>query len=125
MTQPEATYQLSASPNVTTTFVSANPRNNLHLEGSFVEVQQYVGGEGDAAWKTVRTDGHHSTLFRWTLTSEVGGNSKADLSWLVEDGTPAGRYRIKYNGDSKTPITGKIKRECEKSNQDESSIEGC
>lgn len=105
--QPNESYQLASHPNVTTTFVAANPRNDLRLESTYMEVQQRDEDEPET-WHVVRTDGHHSTTLRWTQTSTATGTSKMDIGWLVEDGTPAGMYRISYFGSSKAPVTGKI-----------------
>jgi neutral ceramidase len=89
---------------VTTTFVGANPRNNLRLEGTYMTVDQYVSG----SWKTVRTDSHPSTKFGWLRTNTVLGYSTVTTNWTIEAGTPAGTYRLSYYGDSKAPIIGKI-----------------
>ncbi|KAH7916139.1 Neutral/alkaline nonlysosomal ceramidase [Hygrophoropsis aurantiaca] len=84
-------------------FVGANPRNNLRLEGTFLTVDQLVSGD----WKTFRTDSHPSTVYRWNRTSTVLGTSTVDITWTIEEGTPAGTYRIVYHGDSK-PLIGSI-----------------
>ncbi|KAK7030958.1 hypothetical protein VNI00_013905 [Paramarasmius palmivorus] len=49
------------------TFVGANPRNNLRLEGTFLSVEQSVSGQ----WKAVRSDSHPSTIYRWTRDNTV------------------------------------------------------
>lgn len=84
-------------------FVGANPRNNLRLEGTFLTVDQLVSG----SWKTVRTDSHPSTIYRWTRVSTLLGTSNVNITWTIESGTPAGTYRIRYFGDSK-PLIGSI-----------------
>ncbi|EGO00524.1 hypothetical protein SERLA73DRAFT_178361 [Serpula lacrymans var. lacrymans S7.3] len=88
---------------VTVQFVGANPRNNLRLEGSFLSVDYNVADQ----WSMVRTDSHPSTIYRWNRTSTVFGTSTVTISWTIEDGTPAGTYRISYFGDSK-PLIGSI-----------------
>lgn len=105
--QPRDSYELNSHPNVTATFVAANPRNDLRLDSTYLEVQVRDENDGEI-WHTVRTDGHHSTTMRWTQTSTTRGTSKMEIGWLVEDDTPAGMYRIIYYGNSKTPVTGKI-----------------
>ncbi|KAF9558125.1 ceramidase [Agrocybe pediades] len=92
-----------AGDTVSAQFVGANPRNNLRLEGTFLTIDQLVNGQ----WKTVRTDSHPSTIYRWTRVSTVLGTSNVNISWTIENGTPAGTYRITYNGDSK-PLIGSI-----------------
>ncbi|KAJ7039381.1 Neutral/alkaline nonlysosomal ceramidase [Mycena alexandri] len=92
-----------AGDTVVAQFVGANPRNNLHLEGTFLSVDQLVAG----AWKAVRSDSHPSTLFHWTRVSTILGTSSVNVSWTVEPNTPAGTYRLRYFGDSK-PLIGSI-----------------
>ncbi|KAG9004115.1 hypothetical protein FRB93_010463 [Tulasnella sp. JGI-2019a] len=79
-------------------FQGANPRNNLRLEGTFLAIQKVV----DGLWETVRTDAHPSTTFTWKRTNEPLGYSTVNISWVIEDDTTGGTYRIKYFGDSKT-----------------------
>ncbi|KAK0548873.1 hypothetical protein OC846_004324 [Tilletia horrida] len=111
LTQPNDSYMIPSSSssgppaNVTASFVAANPANNLRLEQSYLEVQRF--DPDSTIWQTIRTDSHPSTTMRWTATGALG-TSRMDVSWVVESGTPAGRYRIVYWGDSKTPITGSI-----------------
>ncbi|KAG5653121.1 hypothetical protein H0H81_002188 [Sphagnurus paluster] len=85
---------------VSAQFVGANPRNNLRLDGTFLTVDQLVDGQ----WKTVRSDSHPSTTYQWLRTNTVLGYSTVTISWTIESGTPAGIYRIKYFGDSKSFI---------------------
>ncbi|KIL62472.1 hypothetical protein M378DRAFT_1053387 [Amanita muscaria Koide BX008] len=88
---------------VSALFVGANPRNNLRLESTFLTIDCMVNG----VWKTVRSDSHPSTVFRWTRTNTVLATSTVEISWTIESGTPAGTYRISYFGDYK-PIIGSI-----------------
>ncbi|SPO20031.1 related to neutral ceramidase [Ustilago trichophora] len=96
----------SSTSNITVTFVAANPRNNLRLEGTYFEIQRFNTDTG--TWLVERTDGHHSTTMRWTRTNELHGSSKIEVGWSVEPWTKQGLYRIVYYGDRKTPFTGKI-----------------
>ncbi|KAJ7626794.1 Neutral/alkaline nonlysosomal ceramidase [Roridomyces roridus] len=84
-------------------FVGANPRNNLHLEGTFLSVDRL---DSDS-WTTVKSDSHPSTLYRWTRESTVLGTSTVNISWTIESDTAPGIYRIRYFGDSK-PLIGSI-----------------
>ncbi|MCO5588911.1 hypothetical protein L7F22_042872 [Adiantum nelumboides] len=93
---------------VTAQFVGANPRNDLRLEATYTEVQKQRSDQEPQTWDVVRTDGHHSTVMRWTQTNKATGSSVIDYGWTVEDGTSAGRYRLVYYGSAKTPVTGKI-----------------
>jgi len=92
-----------AGDTVTAQFVGANPRNNLRLEDSFLTVDQQASGQ----WRTVRSDSHPSTTFRWSRTNTVTGTSTVVISWTIENGTPLGTYRLRYFGDSK-PVIGSI-----------------
>ncbi|KAJ3969998.1 Neutral/alkaline nonlysosomal ceramidase [Lentinula raphanica] len=85
------------------TFVGANPRNNLRLEGTFLNVDRLVAG----AWQPFKTDSHPSTTYSWVQTSTILGTSQVNITWTIEDGTPSGTYRIRYFGDSK-PLIGSI-----------------
>ncbi|PWN48894.1 Neutral/alkaline nonlysosomal ceramidase [Violaceomyces palustris] len=108
--QPLLSYPVPSSSfsssNVTVTFVGANPRNDLRLESTYLEVQRY---EGEDEWKTVRTDGHHSTTMRWTRTNEATGSSKVEIAWNIEEWTEPGLYRIVYLGNHKLPFLGRIR----------------
>ncbi|EIM80776.1 Neutral/alkaline nonlysosomal ceramidase [Stereum hirsutum FP-91666 SS1] len=89
-------------------FIGANPRNNFRLEQTFLSVDQDV----DGAWTMVRSDSHPSTTYNWTRVDTITGTSNVDITWTIEDGTPAGTYRIQYFGDAKaiggtiTPFVG-------------------
>jgi len=85
------------------TFVGANPRNNLRLEGTFVAVEEQ---NEDGSWRAVRDDSDWSLVYTWRRTSSVFKTSEVTVTWEV-DGTP-GTYRFRYYGDSKTPFTGSI-----------------
>ncbi|KAI0042653.1 Neutral/alkaline nonlysosomal ceramidase [Auriscalpium vulgare] len=93
----------SAGQTVSATFVGANPRNNLRLEGTLLSVDQLVAG----AWTRYRSDSHPSTIYQWNRTSTVLGTSTVTISWTIESGTPSGQYRLSYFGDSK-PLIGSI-----------------
>ncbi|KAF8911673.1 Neutral/alkaline nonlysosomal ceramidase [Gymnopilus junonius] len=99
--QTQTSYQ--EGDTVSTLFVGADPRNNLRLEGTFLTVDQLVAGQ----WKTVRTDSHPSTIYRWTRVNTVLGTSSVNISWTIESGTPAGTYRLSYFGDAK-PLIGSL-----------------
>ncbi|TBU52258.1 Neutral/alkaline nonlysosomal ceramidase [Dichomitus squalens] len=98
-----ASAPYSAGEAVIATFVGANPRNNLRLEHTFLSVDQFV----DDQWKPVRSDSHPSTTYQWTRTDTVLGTSTVNITWVIEDGTPAGTYRLTYFGDYK-PVIGSI-----------------
>lgn len=104
--QPSTTYTLSSTPTVTATFWGANPRNNLRLEGTFASIEQK---QGDGRWKRVRDDSDWALVYEWKREDGFWGTSKVSIRWEVEEGTEGGVYRVRYFGDQKVPITGRIR----------------
>ncbi|KAI5282133.1 hypothetical protein KEM54_002963, partial [Ascosphaera aggregata] len=99
---------------VKTSFIGANPRNNLRLEGSYSALE-YHNASGD--WETVRTDRDWTLTYHWKRKNTVLGTSEVTIQWFIDDefyqvGNPKplmdGIYRMHYYGDAKHPITGKI-----------------
>ncbi len=101
LTDVAPSYQLGAT--VSVAFVTGHPKNNLHRNGTFLEVQKLVAGQ----WQRVADDGDWTTTYRWERTGLA--DSKATVTWKA---TTAGTYRIVHHGDSKalngtiTPFTG-------------------
>jgi neutral ceramidase len=96
LTQPNAAYHIGDVVNAT--FVAANPRNNLRLEGSFTAVEQLVNGQ----WVKVRDDWDWFLSLTWKRVSTVLGTSTVVLSWETESDAEPGTYRLHYYGDSKS-----------------------
>lgn len=99
----------------TVTFIGANPRNDLRLEKTYAAVEQLQPGGGDGNWTPIRDDSDWSLLFEWKRGSTVLGTSEVTITWEIEDfdhgissALSGGRFRIRYFGASKTPITGDI-----------------
>ncbi|KAF4468134.1 alkaline ceramidase [Fusarium albosuccineum] len=90
------------------TFVGANPRNNLRLEATYAAVEKQV----DSKWVQVRSDEDWDLVFEWKRVDSLLGTSGVSISWETgwEDSkaVDAGTYRLKYYGDAKAPITGKV-----------------
>lgn len=103
---------------ITARFVGANPRNNFRLGGTFAAVEKY--DPSTSVWTQVRSDEDWSLVYEWTRTSTVLGTSEVTISWETEweemqdaeaDSSHgelmartlglAGRYRLRYYGDSK------------------------
>lgn len=102
--QPAASYARGAVVNAT--FVGANPRNNLRLEGTYAAVERLDDGD---AWTQVRDDSDWSLVYTWTRTNTVLAYSDVTVSWETGvDDAEAGTYRIKYYGDWKNLIGGGI-----------------
>ncbi|PKS05804.1 hypothetical protein jhhlp_007633 [Lomentospora prolificans] len=85
---------------VNATFVGANPRNNLRLEGSFALVEQR---QDDGTWKVVRDDSDWHLVYHWRRTNGLLGHSEVDIVWETRGDGRAGKgtYRFRYFGDSK------------------------
>jgi neutral ceramidase len=101
LTDAAPQYQRGAT--VSVEFVTGHPKNNLHRNGTYLEVQRQVGGQ----WQRVADDGDWDTTYRWARTGLAG--SKATITWKA---TQPGIYRIVHHGDAKalngtiTPFTG-------------------
>lgn len=91
---------------VTASFVAANPRNNLRLEGTYAAIEAQGA---DGTWTQFKNDEDWELVFQWKRTSSVLGTSEATVSWDTGlTGPAAGKYRIRYFGDAKRigkPIT--------------------
>lgn len=93
---------------VNVTFVGANPRNNLRLEGTFAAVEK-LGADG-TTWTQVRSDYDWDLVYSWKRTNSILGQSEVTIIW--ETGAAAappepGKYRFRYYGDSK-PLIGAV-----------------
>ncbi|KAK3945973.1 neutral ceramidase [Diplogelasinospora grovesii] len=95
-------YQRGAEVRVK--FVGANPRNNLRLEQTYAAVEMMDQYE----WKTVRDDSDWSLVFNWKRTNEIFGHSEVEIVWETEEWAEPGMYRIRYYGDAKSLVGGKI-----------------
>ncbi|KAH6647662.1 Neutral/alkaline nonlysosomal ceramidase [Truncatella angustata] len=100
--QPSSTYARGAVVNAT--FVGANPRNNLRLEGTFAAVEKQDG----STWNQVRDDSDWSLVYTWNRTNFILGYSDVTISWETESTADPGTYRIRYYGDWKNLIGGGI-----------------
>ncbi|OTB12075.1 hypothetical protein K445DRAFT_66988 [Daldinia sp. EC12] len=102
ISQPAERYARGAVVNAT--FVGANPRNNLRLNGTFTAIEKRDG----ESWTQVRDDSDWSLVYTWKRTDSILGYSEVTVSWETESDAEAGTYRIKYYGDSKALIGGAI-----------------
>jgi len=89
---------------VSVKFQSANPRNNLRTQDTFLSVERQ---DGDS-WTRVANDGDWETQFRWSKKiGRLSIASTAKVHWDIPVGTMAGSYRICHFGDHRE-ITGKV-----------------
>lgn len=105
ITQPSTSYTLASSPIIKATFWGANPRNNYRLEGTFASVEKQ---QADGTWKQVRSDYDWALVYEWTRVDGFWGTSRVEIKWEVESWAEKGVYRIRYYGDGKAVLTGKI-----------------
>ena len=56
----------------------------------------------------MRDDEDWSLIFKWRRTNSVLATSEVDVVWEIEEDAEKGRYRIRYFGASKTPVSGEI-----------------
>jgi len=92
----------SAGQTMSAKFVGANPRNNLRQEGTFVAVEKK---QNNGTWKRVRDDADWNLVYRWKRTEGLTGQSEVTVEWKAD---LAGSFRLKYYGDSKSWLGGKI-----------------
>tara|TARA_R110002003_G_scaffold117_23_gene10499 strand:+ start:26055 stop:28052 length:1998 start_codon:yes stop_codon:yes gene_type:complete len=101
------TYTLGST--IGATFVGANPRNNLRLEGTFAAIEKQ--GD-DATWSQIRNDEDWELVYQWRRVNGLTGTSEVTITWDTSLTAQAGKYRIRYYGDSKavggtiTPFEG-------------------
>lgn len=106
--KPFGSMNVDANPSyqrgqtVATEFWTGHPKNNLHRNGTFLEVQRQQGN----SWVTVADDGDWNTTYRWVRNGIAF--SLAKIAWTVPADTPAGTYRIVHHGDYKNGWTGRI-----------------
>lgn len=95
---------------VETTFVGANPRNDLHLESTYAAVERK---SASGSWEVVRDDHDWNLSFLWKRTNEILGYSEVTIQWEIEDefynvdnpkSLQAGTYRMHYYGESKNAL---------------------
>lgn len=105
-TDVQASYARGAK--VSATFVGANPRNNLRLEGTFAAVEKKQDG---GSWTRIRSDEDWDLVFEWRRVNGLTGTSEVKISWdtgVGAGGVEAGEYRFRYFGDAKAAVGGKI-----------------
>ena len=105
VTKQPSNASYRAGERIEVEFRTANPRNNLRTEGTFLAIQRLA--DDGVAWIDVATDGNWETQFHWKRPSAISAESFATIIWQVPAGTPAGTYRIQHYNAHKD-ILGKI-----------------
>lgn len=85
---------------INTTFVAANPRNNLRLEDTYTAVELLVDGQ----WARALDDSDWELFFTWIRDDGLLGTSHVVVSWDTSvdvDNVQRGTYRMGYFGDAK------------------------
>jgi len=104
---PPSKHVYSAREKVVATFVGANPRNDLKLEGTYAQVERLSAEY--AAPQAVRTDRDWDLVFEWRRTGgSISATSEVTITWEVPEHVEPGEYRLVYNGDSKAFGSGTI-----------------
>lgn len=88
-------------------FVAGHPKNNLHTQGTFLEVQRKSG----TSWITVASDWDWETKYLWERYNCVPtlGCSYVTVRWTIPSGATTGTYRIRHYGDWKSGWDGLIR----------------
>lgn len=92
---PRTRYAAGAT--VRAVFAGAHPNNALRHGDSYLRVEL----EDNGCWVTVADDGDWSTTFRWRRARRRA--SVVTVTWTVPAGTSPGRYRLRYDGDARSP----------------------
>ena len=105
VTKQPSNASCKAGDRIEVEFRTANPRNNLRTEGTYLAIQR-LANDG-VAWIDVATDGNWETQFHWHRPSALSGVSFATIMWDIPEGTKPGTYRIQHYNAHKN-VLGKI-----------------
>ncbi|ATB33737.1 neutral/alkaline ceramidase [Melittangium boletus] len=105
VTDARAAY--ARNETVSVKFWGGHPKNNLHIQGSYLQVQRKSG----STWVTVADDASWETTYRWERNNcfPTFGCSYVTIDWRIPSDTPAGTYRIRHEGDWKSGWDGLIR----------------
>merc|ERR1711918_325424 len=90
VTQPAASAK--AGDVVSAVFRSANPRNDLKTDETYLTIERQNG----TSWDVVATDSDWETRFIWARHSKLSAESYATIEWHVPVGAREGTYRIQH-----------------------------
>jgi neutral ceramidase len=91
LSAPRGRY--SGGEQVEVAFAGANPNNELHRGGTYLEVERDV----DGSWQRVADDGDWQTKLH---CRKADGGTRITITWDVPADTEPGDYRIRYHGDA-------------------------
>jgi neutral ceramidase len=93
---------------VRVTFWGGHPKNDLHLEGTYLRVQRR---EPDGAWRDVADDSAWETRYRWRRESCVPtlACSHVTAEWDIPADAAPGTYRLVHEGNWKSGWDGRVR----------------
>lgn len=91
----DVNVQYKPGDTVQAVFWGAHPKNNFHVQGTFLLVQQLVNNK----WENVRTDQDWDTEYHWQRHGI--SESLVTIVWRMPANITPGQYRIVHYGDSK------------------------
>jgi neutral ceramidase len=92
--EPQASYTVGDT--VSVAYSGAHPNRDYFIQQSFYTIERNDAG----TWTAVALDWDPNSKLHWELV-EVSGNTHASrmtIEWLISEGTPAGEYRISFQG---------------------------
>lgn len=104
-TDAKASY--TRGQTVSVRFWGGHPKNNLHRQGSFLQVQRKSG----TSWVTVAYDWDWETKYKWERNNCVPtlACSYVTTEWKIPSTATSGTYRIRHDGDWKSGWDGVIR----------------
>ena len=93
--------------NVRVTFWGGHPKNDLRIQGTFLQVQRKEASR----WLTVANDWDWETKYIWerNLCVPTFACSHVTVEWAIPAGARPGTYRIRHHGNWKSGLDGRIR----------------
>ncbi|CAG2183599.1 unnamed protein product, partial [Oppiella nova] len=85
----DANDRYSPGDRVKVTFVSANPRNDVRAESTFLAIERLNATSSN--WTLIATDANWETRFYWRRTNTFFGESEVDIVWDIPQDIEAGK----------------------------------
>ncbi|QSQ20706.1 neutral/alkaline ceramidase [Pyxidicoccus parkwayensis] len=106
VTDARASY--SRGDTVSVTFWGGHPKNDLHLEGTYLRVQKLEPG---GRWREVADDSDWDTRYRWRRENCVPtlACSHVTVEWDIPPDAEPGTYRLLHEGNWKSGWDGRVR----------------